>query len=198
MTTSDRVYIDRILNGDSNAFSILVDRYKDLVYTLAIRMMKHKEEAEEVAQDTFIKVFSSLNKFKGDSKFSTWIYKVAYNTCLDRLKKNKRKQGTVAIDEYTEHQVKTIDNAFDKLAAEEQQLAIQKCLEQLPSEDNFLMTLFYFEELSLEEISKIVGLTPNNIKVKLFRSRKKLATIMKSQLDNETIQNYGITFRAAF
>jgi RNA polymerase sigma-70 factor (ECF subfamily) len=117
---------------------------------------------------------------------------------LDRLKKNKRKQGTVAIDEYTEHQVKTIDNAFDKLAAEEQQLAIQKCLEQLPSEDNFLMTLFYFEELSLEEISKIVGLTPNNIKVKLFRSRKKLATIMKSQLDNETIQNYGITFRAAF
>jgi len=198
MTTNDQLYIDKILNGDTHAFSILVDRYKDLVYTLAVRMMKHKEEAEEVAQDTFIKAFNSLNKFKGDSKFSTWIYRVAYNTCLDRLKKIKRQQSTVAIDEYTEHQVKTLDNAFDKMAAEEQQLAIQHCLEQLPSEDNFLMTLFYFEELSLEEISKIVDLTPNNVKVKLFRSRKKLATIMKSQLDNETIQNYGITFRAAF
>ena len=104
----------------------------------------------------------------------------------------------MTIDEYTEHQVKTIDNAFEKLATEERHLAIRQCLDQLPSEDNFLMTLYYFEELSLDEISKIVGLTPNNVKVKLFRSRKKLATIMRSQLDNETIQNYGISFGAAF
>ena len=150
MTTNDQIYIDKILEGDANAFSVLVDRYKDLVFTLALRMMKHREEAEEVAQDTFIKVFGSLKKFKGDSKFSTWIYRVAYNTCLDRLKKNKRKQNTVTIDEYTEHQVKTIDNAFDKLANEERQEAIRHCLERLPADDNFLMTLFYFEELSLE------------------------------------------------
>ena len=198
MTTNDQVYIDKILNGDANAFAVLVDRYKDLVYTLAIRMMKHREEAEEVAQDTFIKVFNSLSRFKGDSKFSTWIYRVAYNACLDRLKKNKRQQGTVAIDEYTEHQVKTIDNALDKIEAKERQLAIQNCMEMLPSEDSFLLTLFYFEELSLDEISKVVGLKPNNVKVKLFRSRKKLATILKEQLDNETIKDYGITFRAAF
>ena len=87
MTTNDDVFINKILDGDSSAFAVLVDRYKDLVYTLAIRMVKNKEEAEEVAQDTFIKVYKSLAKFKGDSKFSTWIYKVAYNTCLDRLKK---------------------------------------------------------------------------------------------------------------
>ena len=87
MTTNDQVYIEAILNGDANAFAVLVDRYKDLVFTLALRMMKHREEAEEAAQDTFIKAFKSLNKFKGDSKFSTWIYRVAYNTCLDRLKK---------------------------------------------------------------------------------------------------------------
>lgn len=71
MTTNDQVYIDSILNGDANAFAVLVDRYKDLVYTLALRMMKHREEAEEVAQDTFIKVYKSLDKFKGESKFST-------------------------------------------------------------------------------------------------------------------------------
>lgn len=198
MTTNDQVYIDSILNGDTSAFAVLVDRYKDLVYTLALRMMKHKEEAEEAAQDTFIKVYKSLSKFKGDSKFSTWIYRVAYNTCLDRLKKNKRQQYTVAINEYTEHQVKTLDNALDQIEAKEREQAIQDCLALLPSEDSFLLTLYYFEELSLDEIAKIVGLKPNNVKVKLFRCRKKLATILKEKLDNEIIESYEGTYRAAF
>ncbi len=198
MTTNDQVYIDKILDGEASAYTVLVNRYKDLVYTLSLRMMKNREDAEEVAQDTFIKTYSSLNKFKGDSKFSTWIYRVAYNTCLDRLKKNKRQQYTVAIDEYTEHQVKTLDNALDQIEAKEKQQAIQNCLELLPSEDSFLLTLYYFEELSLDEISKIVGLKPNNIKVKIFRSRKKLATILKEQLDNETVESYAGSYRAAF
>jgi len=198
MTTNDQVYINNILDGDTSAFTVLVDRYKDLVFTLAFRMMKNREEAEEVAQDTFIKTYSSLNKFKGDSKFSTWIYRVAYNTCLDRLKKNKRQQYTVAIDEYTEHQVKTLDNALDQMEAKEKEQAIQNCLELLPSEDSFLLTLYYFEELSLDEISKIVGLKANNVKVKIFRSRKKLATILKEKLDNETIESYAGSYRAAF
>ena len=197
MSTNDQFYIEQILDGDANAFSVLVDRYKDLVFTLALRMMKHREEAEEVAQDTFIKTYSSLHKFKGDSKFSTWIYRVAYNTCLDRLKKNKRKQQTVAIDEYTEHQVKTLDNALDKIESKEREVAIKRCLDRLPAEDSFLLTLYYYEEQSLDEISKIVGLKPNNVKVKLFRSRKKLATILKEQLDNETIESYERTYRPA-
>ena len=198
MTTNDQVYIEAILKGDTNAFTVLVDRYKDLVYTLALRMMKHTEEAEEAAQDTFIKAYKSLNKFKGDSKFSTWIYRVAYNTCLDRLKKNKRQQYTVEINEYTEYQVKTLDNALDQIEAKEKEQAIQECLALLPSEDSFLLTLYYFEELSLEEIGKIVSLKPNNVKVKLFRSRKKMATILKRRLDNDIIESYEGTYRAAF
>jgi RNA polymerase sigma-70 factor (ECF subfamily) len=198
MNTNDQLYINRILDGDTNAFAVLIDRYKDLVYTLAMRMMKNREEAEEVAQDAFIKAYKSLDKFKGESKFSTWIYRVTYNTCLDRLKKNKRTQNTVTIDEYTEHQVKTIDNALDKIEASEKKEAIQQCIEMLPSDDSFLLTLYYFEELSLEEIGKIVGLKPNNVKVKLFRSRKKLATILKERLDNEIIESYAGSFRAAF
>lgn len=198
MTTNDQVYIDSILNGDANAFAVLVDRYKDLVYTLALRMMKHTEEAEEAAQDTFIKVYKSLDKFKGESKFSTWIYRVAYNTCLDRLKKNKRQQYTVEINEYTEHQVKTLDNALENIEAKEREQTIQDCLALLPSEDSFLLTLYYFEELSLDEIGKIVDLKPNNVKVKLFRSRKKLATVLRKKLDNETIESYEGSYRAAF
>lgn len=197
MTTNDKVYIDKILNGDANAYAVIVERYKDLVYTLAYRMMKHTEEAEEVAQDTFIKAYKSLNKFKGDSKFSTWIYRVAYNTCLDRLKKNKRYQSNVTIDEYTEHHVKSIDNALDVLEQKERQLIIKSCIDKLDSESSFLLTLYYFEEQSLDEIAAITGLKANNVKVKIFRARKKLATILKDTLDNETIESYGTTYRPA-
>lgn len=197
-TNDDHIYINKVLNGNTNAFGILVERYKDLVFTLGLRMLKNREEAEEVAQDTFIKAYNSLSKFKGDSKFSTWIYKVAYNTSLDRIKKNKRTQKTVEINEYTAHQVKTLDNALDHLETEERNASIKHCIELLPSEESFLLTLFYYEELSLEEIGTIVGLKPNNVKVKLFRSRKKLATILKQRLDNDTIESYGQTYRAAF
>lgn len=190
MTTNDEHIINQIIEGDTKAFSILVDRYKDLVFTLTLRMLKHKEEAEEVAQDTFVKVFKSLSKFKGESKFSTWIYRVAYNTCLDRLKRNKRKFNEVAIDEFTEHKIKTIDNALEHIVKHEQEQTMQECLQLLPSDDGFLLTLFYFEELSLEEISKILNLEVNNVKVKLFRSRKKLATILKQRLEPEIISSY--------
>lgn len=190
-TNNDNIIIEKVIAGDTNTFTVLVDRYKDLVFTLALRMMKNREEAEEVSQDAFIKVYKSLDKFKGDSKFSTWIYKVAYNTCLDRLKKNKRHQNTVTIDEFTEHHIKTLDNALDMMERDEKKTAIKRCLELLPSEDSFLMTLYYFEDQSLEDISKITGLTANNVKVKLFRSRKKLSTIFMQQLEPEIIEAYG-------
>ncbi|GAA3626672.1 RNA polymerase sigma factor [Flavivirga jejuensis] len=190
MTTNDQHYIDLIIDGDTNAFAVLVERYKDLVFTLTLRMLKNREEAEEVAQDTFIKVYKSLNRFKGDSKFSTWIYKIAYNTSLDRLKKNKKHFNDVAIDEFTEHQIKTIDNALDNLENKEREQAIQNCIALLPGDDSFLLTLYYFEERPLEEISKIIGSTLNNAKVKLFRSRKKLATILKARLEPEIIEHY--------
>ena len=100
-TNNDQYYINQLLIGDTKAMTVLVDRYKDLIYTLALRMLKNREEAEEVSQDTFIKMYKSLAKFKGDSKFSTWLYKVAYNNCLDRIKKNKKQWNDVAIDEFS-------------------------------------------------------------------------------------------------
>jgi RNA polymerase sigma-70 factor (ECF subfamily) len=190
MTTNDEYIINQIIAGDTRAFAVLVDRYKDLVFTLSIRMLKNREEAEEVSQDTFIKAYKSLQNFKGDSKFSTWIYRVAYNTCLDRIKKNKRKFNEVAIDEFTERHVKTIDNALESLERSEEKHAIQECLELLPSEDAFLLTLYYFEDLSLGEISKIMRIEANTIKVKLFRARKKLAAILKQRLEPEIISSY--------
>jgi RNA polymerase sigma-70 factor (ECF subfamily) len=189
-TNEDQYYINLIIEGHTNAFSTLVDRYKDLVFSLALRMVKNKEEAEEVSQDTFVKVFKSLRQFKGDSKFSTWIYKVTYNTCLDRLKKHKREQQVDSIDEFNAKQIKSMDNVLDAMEAEERKRAIQDCIKLLPSDDAFLLTLFYFEEQSLEEIATVVNLTENNVKVKLFRCRKKLTTILKERLEPEIIEYY--------
>lgn len=187
----DQYYITKIVAGDSNAFAVLVGRYKDLVFTLALRMLKNREEAEEVSQDTFIKVFQSLVKFKGDSKFSTWIYRITYNGCLDRLKKYKQQYNVVPIDEYTERQIVDLGTVMDSLEEEEQRQIIKECLHLLSSEDSFLLTLYYYEEQSLDEISKIMGLTANNVKVKLFRSRKKLAAILKERLEPEIIEHYA-------
>ncbi|MGZ0014843.1 RNA polymerase sigma factor [Yeosuana sp. AK3] len=191
MTTNNDIYfINLIIEGNTNAFSVLVDRYKDLVFSLALKMVKNREEAEEIAQDTFIKVFKSLSQFKGDSKFSTWIYKVTCNTCLDRLKKHKRELQVVSIDEFNTNQIKSLDNALDAMENEERRQAIQDCINLLPSDDAFLLTLFYFEEQTLDEIAKVINVTANNVKVKLFRSRKKLTTILKERLEPEIMEYY--------
>ena len=190
-TNDDQLLIKAINNGDTKAFAILVNRYKDLVYTLALRMLKHREEAEEVAQDSFVKIFKSLNKFKGDSKFSTWIYRVTYNTCLDRIKKNKKYISNVAIDEFTFNKLGTLDNTLDHLIKEEKQALIKKCINKLPEKSSVLLTLFYFEDLSLDEIAKIINMEANTVKVKLFRARKKLAVILEQYLEPQKSMNYG-------
>ncbi|WP_348823946.1 RNA polymerase sigma factor [Flavobacterium aestuarii] len=188
---NDQHYIDKIMLGETNAFAVLVDRYKDMIFTLAIKMVKNNEEAEEAAQDTFIKIYNSLSKFKGESKFSTWIYKIAYNTCIDRLKKNKKEENNISIDEFSADLIKTMDNALNALKENERKQTIQDCLNLLSGDENFLLTLFYFEDQSLEEIGKVMNITANNVKVKLFRSRQKLAVILKKQLEPEIIDCYG-------
>lgn len=189
-TNDDQEIVDRVLSGDSNSFALLVDRYKDLVFLLALRMLKNREEAEEVAQDTFVKVFQSINKFRGGSKFSSWIYRIGYNTCLDRVRKNSKEQSLVRIDAFTVQQLKHLDSALNSMEVLELKTAVHKCLEVLPGRDSFLLTLFYFDDRSVSEIAKIVGLTEANVKVTLFRGRKKLATILKKNLEPEIIESY--------
>lgn len=187
---NDQHYINQVIVGNSNAFAVLVNQYKDLVFTLAFKMLKNKEEAEEVSQDTFIKVFNSLNKFKGESKFSTWIYKITYNTCLDRLKKSKKENSVLYIEDFNEHQVRTIESVLDTLDEKERIQKIQECLQLLPSEEAFLLTLYYFDNQPIDEIAKIIDCNSNNVKIKLFRSRKKLALILKERLEPEILSYY--------
>ncbi|MDT0540826.1 RNA polymerase sigma factor [Croceitalea sp. P059] len=183
--------IEAILNGDSQAFSKLVDDYKNLVYTVALRMLKNTEEAEEVAQDTFVKVFKSLKHFKGDSKFSTWIYRVTYNTCLDRIKKNKKELLNTSIDAVEGFDIKDVNNALNTILANEKALLVRKCVEQLSYKDAAIISLFYFEEKNLKELSIILSQSENTVKVRLFRARTRLAIILKKQLKPVTLENYG-------
>ncbi len=183
--------IDAIVNGDTQAFSVLVDRYKHMVFTLAMKVLGHREEAEEVAQDVFLKAYQALPSFKGDSKFSTWLYKIAYNKSLDYAKRNGRYLKTTSLDASVELHVPSLDNTLEGLEANDRRTTIKRAMADLPENDAVVITLHYFEELSLKEISEVMGISPNTVKVRLFRSRKRLAVLLKNKLEPETIKGYG-------
>ena len=186
-TKPDAYYIEQTLSGNINAFAFLVEKYKHMVYTLTIRIVKDREEAEEVSQDAFVKAFKNLGKFNGESKFSTWVYKIAYYASLDVLKKKKRFVNSGNIDEFNDVDLGNIKDALEYLHEKERKKVINDALLKLNEDERIILTLYYFEELPVKEISKVVNLSEDNIKTKLFRSRKKLATILKHVIEPRTI-----------
>ncbi len=188
---NDQTYIEKTLKGDTNAFAFLVENYKVMVFSLAMKMLKNREEAEEVSQDTFIKAFNNLSKFKGDSKFSTWLYKIAYRNCLDNLKKNKEKYRTDTIDEITINKINSTDNVLEEISRKERAILMKDCLYKLPEEERTILWMFYYDELSLKEIIQITDLSESNLKVKLHRARKRLLTIVEKNIEPEFINHYG-------
>lgn len=181
----DQIYIDKVLQGDTNAFAYLVDRYKNLTYTVAMKIVRNHEDAEEVAQDSFIKAYSQLDTFKGESKFSTWLYTIVYRNSITKIR--KKKITTTDIDSYIIENQKS-DYDFPQIEAiknGEQKKYITEAIDNLPETDAFLITLFYLDESSVEEIEQITGLTKTNVKVKLFRARKKLLNELSLLLKDE-------------
>jgi len=190
-TTKDQLYINKVINGDASAFAYLVDTYKNMVFSLAYKMTKNKEEAEEVSQDTFIKAFKNLSNFKGDSKFSTWLYRICYHTTLDAIKKNKKNNYTFEINEVTYNQIQSVETILQGIERKERSLIMDKCLMKLPDEERSILWMFYYDELSLKEIIEVTNLSEANLKVKLHRARKKLLTIVEKNIEPEMIENYG-------
>ncbi|MEC7769643.1 MAG: sigma-70 family RNA polymerase sigma factor [Bacteroidota bacterium] len=187
LTNKEKQLISEIGKGNTRAFSDLVDSYKDLVFTLSIRMLGNREEAEEVSQDVFIKVYKSLPSFKGDSKLSTWMYRIAYNTCLDRIKKIKKKRMHTELEMVDQIAYADLDTAFQKMVRTERSALIGKCLSRLSDEDAGVLTLFYLEEKNLQEMEKVTNLPINTLKVRLFRARKRLASIMEKSMNKELL-----------
>lgn len=188
---SDQYYIDLVLNGDTNSFSVLVERYQSMVYTVVYRMIKNKEEAEEVSQDTFVKAFTSLSKFRGDAKFSSWLYTIAYRKSLDAIKVAKRLAVSELIEDITEGEIESVHDALGYLQEKERKQIILDSIRSLPEEETAIITLYYYEEKSVKEIVDIIGLTKDNVKIKLYRSRKKLYSILKHYISPEISAKNG-------
>jgi RNA polymerase sigma-70 factor (ECF subfamily) len=181
----DKYLIKKVIKGDSQAFACLIDKYQNMVFTLALRMLKNNEDAEEVAQDSFLKAYQHLDSFKGNSKFSTWLYQIVYNTCISRLRKKSIPVDSIENVYSNEISDSEYKQAEYLISSKEKHESIKKALNELEPDDSFLLTLFYLEELDHKEISKITELTRDNIKVKIFRARKKLFEILKKNMGEE-------------
>jgi RNA polymerase sigma factor (sigma-70 family) len=176
--------IKEVQNGNVAAFESLVNHYKSKVYTISYKIIKNREDAQEIAQDTFIKVFKNIKNFKSNSKLSTWLYRIVYNEAISKIRKKKNdhlllEQNYDIVDEED-----TYKN-FLTLRDTEQRKFIEQALYNLDEDESVLLTLFYLEENSIEELQEITGLTQSNIKVKLHRGRKKLYAELSSILKGE-------------
>jgi len=180
---NDRFNIQRAKAGDIRAFSILVSNYQNRVFTIILKIVANREDAEDIMQEVFVKVFKSLEQFKEESEFSTWLYRIAYNTTLSELR--KRKLSFVPIDDHL--------NPGNEPLADEEELDLtdiklrhlDEALKKLPPDEIFLVTLYYFKEQSIGAISEISNLTVANVKIKLYRIRKKLALEINRLLQDE-------------
>jgi len=179
----DPYYIRLVLEGDTSAYRSLVEKHQDLVYTIVHRIITRAEEAEEVAQDVFVKAYQKLAEFKAEAKFSTWLYRIAYNTAVSHTRKKKIEFNAMDEEMIENHSENEVQHEIMGLSAEEQSQLIKKALSTLPRTDNLIISLYYYHGKDLEEISEIVGMTQNNAKVKLFRIRKKLLIEMNALLD---------------
>lgn len=176
--------IERVQGGDTGAFGKLIDAHKDMVYTVCLRILGNEADAEEGAQEVFVKAFRSLASFQARAKFSTWLYRITYNHCISEIRKKVRVIDLV--DEVPEGEVDEKEmNGLEKLSAEERSRYLKMAIESLAETDAVVVTLFYYEEMSLDEIAGVTGLSSSNIRIKLHRSRKKMYQVICEKLKSE-------------
>lgn len=171
---TDAYYIAEVLRGNPEAFSPIVEKYRQLAFSLSMKITRNKEDAEEAAQDAFIKAYKSLESFKGGAAFKTWFFRIVYTTAISKVRSSKK--VTVSLEEYklSDNDILDTENAIGHMDAEERSKQLHKAMEMLAPDESAILNLYYFEDLPVEEIAIIMDLTASNVKVKLFRTRKKL------------------------
>lgn len=177
--------IKQILAGNANAFAVLVQKYQDMAFSIAFRILGNTEDAEETVQDSFVKAYRYLSSFKGDSKFSTWLYQIVYNTSIT---KSKTQFQTTSYEDYmqsNEHDSLDETNGLHYLEMSDRKEIIRKVLEEMPKDESVLLTLYYLEESNVSEIVEITGFTESNVKIKLFRARKRFYELLKVYMKDE-------------
>ncbi len=183
---NDNEIISKVLAGDYQAYGQLVNRYQDYVFTLSLRMVKNREDAEEVAQDVFIKAYKYLADFRGASKFTTWLYTIVNNTCISFLRKKKidiRSLDNEQVFEKADH----ADTGMraDQVEQKSRSAMVTKAIAMLGPDDAQVITLFYKGEQTLEEIAQVLGIETNTVKVRLHRARIRLKEKMETHFAAE-------------
>lgn len=185
-TLSDEHLIEQARNGRQTAFAMLVKRYEQYAFTLALRFVKNREDAHEVAQDAFLRAFRYLPDFRGEAKFTTWLYKIVYSTSLNFLR--KQNPDIQSIDDEN-RPVKLPDEGMPDpshaLEKADRNAALQQAIQLLSPDDAGIITLFYLYEHNLEEICQIMDMTMTNAKTKLCRARQRLKTIVEDRFSAE-------------
>ncbi len=179
---NDADLISRIRSGETGFYRQLVEKYQDYVYTISYRVLGHPEEAEEASQDTFLKVYQGLSRFQGNSKFTTWLYRIALNTAISR--KRKKRIPVERLEDYKIIGDGEIRKMRDYRQLEQRKF-IQLAFNKMLPDDVSVLTLFYFKELSLDEMSDITGINVNTLKVKLYRARRRLSDHLTRILNEE-------------
>lgn len=178
--------IDRILRGEQRWFAVLVNRYQDMAFTLAFRLTGNREDAEELAQSAFVKAYTNLAAFRGQCKFSTWLYTIVQSLGLSFLR--KKNLDTLSLS-HNNMEAKVANRADDSAAfALENQSAkavLQQAIAQLSHEDAVVLALFYQAEQSLDEIGQILGIAANTAKVRLHRARTRLRKVLEQHFAPE-------------
>ena len=183
---NDSEIISKVLNGDSQAFAGLVERYQNYVFTLTMRMIKGREDAEEVAQDIFIKAYRSLPNFRGESKFSTWLYTIVNTTCITFLRKKKLEIHSLDNEKVFEL-ADTMDSGMraNQVEQKSRSVMVNNAIKLLSTDDAQVITLFYKGEQSLDEIAQVLGIELNTAKVRLHRARTRLKEKMQQHFSEE-------------
>ena len=183
---NDNEVLSRVLRGDQQAYAEIVERYQSFVFTIALRYTSNREDAEEIAQDSFVKAYRSLSDFRGDSKFSTWLYTIVTTTSLTFLRKKKLETHSLDNEKVFEA-ADSLDSGFRANQVEQKSRVtmVNKAIGLLSPDDAQIITLFYKGEQSLDEIGQIMGMEPNTVKVRLHRARQRLREKMEKHFTAE-------------
>ena len=175
---NDRRVIDEILAGNQRAYAALVDRYKDRALTMATRLVGDRAEAEELVQDAFVRAYRSLERFRRESAFGTWFYRILYNLCMSAITRKRERPR-----QFTEHEEEALDtvladqdepSALERMEEEELQAMITEEVGCLPEKFKSAVLLFYVEGLSYDEMAEVLQLPLGTVKTNLFRGRNLL------------------------
>jgi RNA polymerase sigma factor (sigma-70 family) len=178
-------FLKRAIRGDKEGLAYLVRAYQNMAYTIAKRIVLNSEDAEEVVQDSFMKAFAALGNFRRSSKFSTWLYRIVYNTALTRI--SSKQIPTVGLDDASGNDrfVDLDDLPLDRLRHQERKQFVDMAITRLSQEDRLIITLHYIGELTVSEICQIVDMKKSAVKMRLLRGRDQLKTELEVLLKQE-------------